>query len=273
MSKHLDALGDRMKMYENACCGDKAMPLLPVCARIDGRCFHNFTKDLQRPFDENFHKAMLYTTIRLVEETSAKVGYIQSDEISLVFWSPDRSSQIFFDGKIKKMTSMLAAMATLYFQKGLQAHLPHKLDSAALFDCRVWQVPNLEEASNVLVWRELDATKNSISMAASAHFSHNELMGKNSSDKQEMLFQKGINWNDYPDSFKRGVYVRRKLVETTYTTKELERLPEKHAARANPNLKIQRHVVVAETLPRVLSISNRIDCLFLSADPILKTQE
>jgi tRNA(His) 5'-end guanylyltransferase len=76
------------------------------------------------------------------------------------------------------------------------------------FDARVYVVPTLEEAVNSFLWREQDATKNSITMAASAYYSHNELMNKNGSEKQEMLFQKEVNWNDYPTFFIRVSYVQ-----------------------------------------------------------------
>jgi tRNA(His) 5'-end guanylyltransferase len=64
-----------------------------------------------------------------------------------------------------------------------------------------------------MVWRQQDCTKNSISMAASANFSHKVLEGVNGNDKQEMLFsEKGINWNDYKVKFKRGVVVNKKKI-------------------------------------------------------------
>lgn len=186
--KHLDALGDRMKSYERACCGDKSLPGLPVCVRIDGKCFSKFTHDLARPYEEGFHKAMCSTMLNLMKESAAVVGYTQSDEITLILWNKGNpSSQIFFDGKIKKIVSVLSSMATHYFAEALKEHLPQKAGKPAFFDCRAWQVPTPEEAVNVLVWRELDATKNSISMAAQHYFSHTELMNKNCSEMQDML--------------------------------------------------------------------------------------
>lgn len=68
-----------------------------------------------------------------------------------------------------------------------------------VFDCRVWQVPSKEEAINNFMWRELDAKKNSISMSARTYYSHDELHGKTADEMQEMLWQKGVNWNNYPN--------------------------------------------------------------------------
>src|SRR5581483_5540743 len=102
-----------------------------------------------------------------------------------------------------------------------------------MFDARVWNVPSQDEAANYFLWRERDARKNSVAMAAQSVCSHRELQNKNGSDMQEMLFQRGINWNDYPPQFKRGTFVRRKLVERPFTAAELEKLPAGHEARGN----------------------------------------
>ena len=89
-----DPLGDRMKDYEGRETKRRFLPLLPVCARLDGRAFHTWTKNLERPFDKRFVNLMRDVTSYLVQETNAVVGYTQSDEISLVFYSPDPKSQI-----------------------------------------------------------------------------------------------------------------------------------------------------------------------------------
>ena len=152
-------LGDRMKMYEGRETGRRVMPGLPICARIDGRAFHTFTRGLARPYDERLTECMVETARFLVQETGAVIGYTQSDEITLLFYTQEPGSQHFFGGKIQKMVSVLASAATCQFAKQMQDKLPEKADSLVMFDCRVWGVPTLEEACNVLVWRELDATR------------------------------------------------------------------------------------------------------------------
>ena len=201
-------IGDRMKMYERAFAGDRFMPMLPVLARIDGRAFHGFTKGLDRPFDTNYADCMDLTTIDLVKETNALMGYTQSDEITLLFYTDNIKSQIFFDGRIQKMVSQLGALSTLYFNKYVREYLGEEyVNRMPTFDARVWQVPTKEEAANVFLWRERDATKNSVSMAASCYYSHKEMHGKNGNQQQDMLFAKGINWNDYPARQKRGAHL------------------------------------------------------------------
>lgn len=268
-----DALGDRMKMYEQEYAGEKIMPLLPICVRLDGKGFSRFTKDMERPYDASFRQVMKYVTKKLVEETSALVGYTQSDEISLILYSDKIDKQLFFDRKVQKLSSVLAAMATFYFQEGLKLYYASYFGKAAFFDCRVWGVPNKMEAVNTLVWREIDATKNSISMAAMSCYSHNQLMNKNGAEKQEMLFQKGINWNNYPEEFKRGTYIMRQKKEIPFSATEIERLPAKHEARTNPELKVLRTVVAEVTLPPMRSIKNKVEVIFDGAEPVLNDIE
>lgn len=258
-----DNLGDRMKIYEGIETNRKFIPTLPVVARIDGRSFSKFTKGMEVPYDNRMSASMVQTTLELVKATNAIVGYTQSDEITLMWYSDDINSQIFFDGRIFKMTSQLSALATLHFYKNASIHLPEFIHKNPTFDARVWQMPNLVEASNVFLWREWDAVKNSITMAASHYYSHKELHKKNGSDMQEMLFQKGVNWNDYPDFFKRGTYVRRSTRDIKFSTEDIEKLPKNHAARTNPDLVVTRNVVeVLEDFPILSSIQNRVDVLF-----------
>lgn len=263
-----DDLGDRMKQYEGMEAGRRLMPLLPVIARIDGRTFRSFTRGMDRPFDQRFARAMIGTTIALVEETGACMGYTQSDEITLAWHAPTTQSQIWFDGRVAKMTSQLGAHATLEFYRRIVLSMKEYADRLPTFDARVWNVPNRSEGANAFLWREWDAVKNSLSMAASAHYSHKELDGKNGRDKHDMLHAKGVNWNDYPTHFKRGVYVQKRTESIPFTVDELERLPLKHAAHTNPDLIVARSVWVTLDLPPLATIVNREDVIFAGTDPI-----
>jgi len=267
MKKTKDSLGDRMKFYENQTCGIKMLPRIPVIARLDGKGFSKFTKGLKRPYDERLSKLMVETTKYLVKETNANCGYTQSDEITLVWYSDSFESKIYFDGRLFNMISDLAAMCSVYFNRHLANYLPEKSDKIPRFDCRVFNVPNIEEATNTFLWREQDATKNSISMATQSVYSHGQLMNKTGSDKQEMLFQKGINWNDYPAFFKRGTYVQRKRVMTKFSSEELEKLPPKHQARINPSLEIERWIVDEVKLPPLSTIKNRVNVVIFGETP------
>lgn len=261
-----DSLGDRMKYYESANTG-RLIPLLPVMIRLDGVAFHTFTKGLERPYDKRLSNLMTNTMVHLVEVTNARLGYTQSDEITLILYSDNFTSQIYFDGKIAKLTSVLAAKASVYFNLYLNQAIPEKSDNLAYFDCRVWNVPNKVEAANTIIWRELDAVRNSIQMAAQSKFSHNELHGKSCNELQEMLFQKGINWNDYPTFFKRGTYAQRQKVIRPFTVEEIAKLPAKHEARSNPNLKVERTEIKIIDMPVMTKITNKEEVLFDGAIP------
>ena len=257
----MDNLGDRMKLYEKFETSRKFLPLLPVYARIDGRCFSGLTRNLRRPYDEKFSQAMIDTTKFLVESTNALLGYTQSDEISLAFYSDKVDSQIFFDAKIYKMTSILASLATAKFN---QVFPTNKLP---VFDCRVFQLPTKIELANAFLWRELDATKNAISMAARSVYSHKELLGKTGSEMQEMLFQKGINFNDYPAFFKRGTFIRSEPHLCSMPENEYLSIPEKH--RPSENV-FRRNKVVELIMPPFSKVTNRVEVIFEKEKPSIK---
>src|SRR6185312_15753309 len=148
-------------------------------------------------YDDRMSVAMIETTKGLVSDTHARIGYTQSDEISLTWIADTPEGGYFFDGKIMKMASVLASLAATHFTRAIrwagfgteyEDRLPH-------FDCRVIQLPSLTEGANMFLLRELDATKNAISMAARSVYSHKTLDHKNSAEMQEMLFAKGINFN------------------------------------------------------------------------------
>lgn len=264
-----DTLGDRMKAFEMAEAGRMLIPGLPIMCRLDGRSFSQFTKGLKRPYDERMSSLMCATAKFIAEETNAKIVYTQSDEISVVLYTDNLESQTFFDGRIQKLTSVIASMATAYFNKHLSAYLPEKANKLPMFDCRVWNLPSLEEVCKCLLWRELDATKNSISMAAQHYYSHKELHEKNGSEKIEMLHKKGIIWDKYPSFFKRGSYLRRVTRLVKFSSEELEKLPEKHEARINPDLMVERSVVENVEFPPLTKVSNRVDTLFKGIEPIV----
>ena len=266
-----DTLGNRMKHYEKMETARQFMPKVPVYARIDGRSFSQFTKGMERPYDIDMTNAMIETTKALVRETNALIGYTQSDEISLVWFQDDYKSSIFFDGKIQKMVSQLSAIASVYFMREAMKYWPEKVvHKMPTFDARVFMLPNKEEATNAFVWREKDATKNSISMAAQHYYSHKELHGKNSSQKMDMLMEKGVNWNDYPVFFKRGVYVRNQSRTVTLDEAHLNDIPEKHRPTDN---KVVRSFVESIDMPPITKVSNREDVIFHKQIPICYEQE
>ncbi|SES03634.1 tRNA(His) guanylyltransferase Thg1 family protein [Streptomyces qinglanensis] len=203
-------LGDRMKDYEAV-----TRAVLPrrthTLLRVDIRAAHTYLRGAQRPFDDQFMAAMDAVAEALCTEITGSVfAYTQSDEISVLYTDfATPTTQPWFGGILAKQTSMAAALATAV----LNEQRPGK---RALFDARVFTIPDPVEVANYFLWRQRDAVRNSISMAAQAHFSHKRLHGVNSGSMQELLWSEaGINWNEYPDGCKRGRLVTRHSRERT----------------------------------------------------------
>jgi len=269
--KTKDDLGTRMKDYESHETSRRSMKRLPICVRVDGRAFHTFTRGLARPFDEGFSKAMVETCKFLVEQTHAKIGYTQSDEITLVFWDGSHTAEPLFGGKFFKLTSVIASLTTGKFMSLIPEHMPSKVGKIPSFDARIFQVPDLSEAANLILWRWIDARKNSISMAAQAHFTPKQLHGLDAKARLNMLKEKkGIVWADeFPDHLKWGTFVQRKSVERDLTAEELDRIPERH----RPDGPVVRNDYVELDLPPFIEIDNRVEVLFEGAEPELRIPE
>ena len=224
-----DELGIRMKEYYEQIPKTKLMRRTPVAIRLDGKAFHTFTRGFQKPFDEILVKSMQETMKYLCENIQGCVlGYMQSDEITLILVDyKNLNSAAWFGYETQKMCSIAASMATMKFNKAFENNvfelgdtimemqdldieknyleaLYKSIEKGAMFDARVFNIPK-EEVTNLIYWRQLDATRNSIQMVGQAHFSHKELQNKSCNMIQDMLMtQKGINWNDIPTHLKRG---------------------------------------------------------------------
>ena len=246
MSVH-DDLGTRMKEFYEQVPKTRLVRRMPVAIRIDGKTFHTFTKGFHKPFDDILIKTMQETTKYLCENIQGCVlGYTQSDEITLILVDYQKlTSSAWFDYEVQKLCSISASMATMAFNKFFERNaenyiqncatdyeidgsygkgtLEYQLceiyqkaaEKGAMFDARCFNIPK-EEVTNLIYWRQLDATRNSIQMVGQANFSHKELQNKSCNDIQDMLHeQKGINWNDYPTVYKRGTACikNRKIIE------------------------------------------------------------
>jgi tRNA(His) guanylyltransferase len=219
-----DELGDRMKSFYE----DRTRTKLPrrsyTIIRIDGKAFHTYTKGLERPFDMWLMEDMDATAAYLCKNIQgAKFAYVQSDEISILITDfDDLGTHAWFDNNLQKMASVAASMATAEFnrlrlmrgfgnyeQTPMQGRAIISQFNMAQFDARVFQIPFAAEVENYFIWRQQDATRNSISSAAQSLYSPKELNGVKTDGMQEMLFQKGINWNNYSPREKRGSLIRK----------------------------------------------------------------
>lgn len=246
-----DELGKRMKEFYEQVPKTRLVRRTPVAIRIDGKAFHTFTRGFEKPFDEVLGRAMRETMKYLCENIQGCVlGYTQSDEITLILIDYKKlTSSAWFDYEVQKMCSIAASMATMAFNKffyqgvlewkektfprnylghitgtvsmtDIQRMETYELaaEKGAMFDARVFNIPK-EEVANLIYWRQLDATRNSIQMVGQANFSHKELQNKSCNVIQEMLFQeRDINWNDFPTHLKRGSCCVKSDVSVTFAT-------------------------------------------------------
>lgn len=209
IARNLDSLGEEQKKYESIK-SDILMPYIPIIARLDGKAFHTYTKNLKKPFDIDLQACMKETLTTLCEKYQADLGYSQSDEITLV-WYNDNPDKIIFDGRRDKYMSLLASTCSVAFYKATLKYLPNKSDDMPQFDCRVFQVPNNQKVFENILWRWLDARKNSVSMLASSIYSPKELLKKSTKERKEMLKEKGIFWDDYSNDCKYGYFCKKKV--------------------------------------------------------------
>lgn len=241
MSNKNDSLGDRMKEnYENRA-KTYLVRRMPVIIRLDGKTFHTFTKGLKKPYDEIFHNTMNATMKYLCENIQGcKIGYTQSDEITLLITDYDTlTTDAWFDSNVQKICSVSASMVTMAFNKYLRDFskdtlrrinncftcteeeekyaetLEKAIEKGAMFDSRCFNIPE-SEVTNCFIWRQQDATRNAIQMLGQCNFSHKALENKSCNDIQDMLMlERGINFNDMPTEFKRGVCCIKKQVACT----------------------------------------------------------
>ena len=217
-------LGERMKEYEFQS-RTRLLRRTPVIVRLDGKAFHSFTRGFNKPFDENLMRIMQDTTKMLCENIQGCVfGYTQSDEITLVLIDyQNLESCAWFDNQVQKIVSVASSMATNFFNKNLMSEIDYEKSRInpnnvkinlmqdklfkGTFDARAFNLP-AHEVINNLIWRQQDATRNSINSLAQSLFPHKQLQGLNCKTVQDkMLVEKDVNWNNLTTPQKRGTAV------------------------------------------------------------------
>jgi len=198
-------LDAKMRVYETA--NDRCiLPAMYMVARIDGRGFTRLTKEVHQfeaPFDEKFRNMMIETVKHLMNcGFNIIYGYTQSDEISLLF----HPNENVFGRKTRKYISVLAGEASAKFS--------YLLGSVGAFDCRISELPNKKLVEDYFRWRSEDAHRNTLNahcywrLRQDNHTrsqASNKVEGLSISAKNELLFQYGINFNDYQPGKKEGL--------------------------------------------------------------------
>jgi tRNA(His) guanylyltransferase len=201
-----DSLGSRMKeRYES-----RSQTFLPrrtySVIRLDGRAFHTYTKGCARPYDLKLMQDMDDLAVSLCKEIQgARFAYVQSDEISILVSDMDKTTtEMWFNGNVQKICSISSSLATAFFNSIRYGKVSKEL---AIFDSRVFCVPDPVEVANYFVWRQKDAERNSLQMLARSYYSHAQLDSKGESDLHDLIHDKSDNWSKYPARCKRGGFI------------------------------------------------------------------
>lgn len=221
----MKSFGDRMKRYEKTASYQHPFNV-PIIIRVDGRAFHTFTQDLNKPFDSQFIEMMDTVGLALCNEIpGTRITYLQSDEISLLIYN-EIGQEAWFDNKISKMVSVSASIASAAAMKWKYEN-DLKANTEVTFDSRVFTIPEFEIV-NYFLWRQRDWERNSLNMLARKYYAHERLHNKKKAQLHELIHQAGDNWANLPNSLKRGRCIIKqnitKFVENPYYTGEVVRI-------------------------------------------------
>lgn len=237
-------LGDKIKALEKSF--SQSLPAgLPYVVRLDGVSFKKFTQPMAKPFDPRFTLAMSLTARDLLERSSARTAFCQSDEITLVFAGEPLQNQIMYSGRTDKIVSVLASIASARFNdhiKNIQDDqwlqspgisdlkaLSKIKDGNAFFDARVFSVPDESTAAEVVQWRhKFDCRRNVVNSVGFHVLGHKQMQDQPIGSVLEWLReQHGIDpFRDYPAVAMLGVFMKKIQYESTgYNPKTCKNVP------------------------------------------------
>ena len=267
-------MGDRCKALESTferildCPPDSRLIL-----RLDGRAFHTFTKTgIARPFDKALATVMMATATAVLKEFNATLAYTQSDEITVVIVPTlDREgrTQLPFAGRLQKLITTAAAVATRSFVIAVQEFLPHKSMDVATFDARAF-VCTAAEAEENLVWRQTDAMRNAVSNLYRSQFgSAGAKPGLDLGVHAMHAALVAAGGVDMTPHASQGIFLRRRERLCMLEPEILEKIP----ADRRPVGPVVRHEVVDTQWAPLCSMTNRAEVLWTDAEPILEPKE
>lgn len=242
------------KHFEQEEAGRAAPRGVPVLARYDGRAFHTLTRGLPA-FSNDFAACMDLATTALVEDLRPLIAYVQSDEISLLWFASMEAGTLYpFGGNFQKLASVGASIAGVAFARAWP-----NVKRLPTFDGRAWSVPAPEQALDVFLWRQQDCEKNSVQSAVREHFSPLRIYGKKTPELRAMLADIGKPWEDVPERFRFGRFFRRETVDVELSEAEWLEIPEQHRP---PTRGVQRSMVAPAPIRRLADEADPLAALF-----------
>ena len=224
-----------------------------ILVHVDGRSFSRLIKNkFKKPFDDEFINAMNETAIYLCKSVQGCIfAYTQSDEISLIIRKNDPEGDVFFGGRMCKMQSIIASLATSRFTQVMMENLLKTVPTCASaenvldmcidavknsplyqFDCKVWNVDSANDAMAWILFRNIDCIRNSKQQTAQTYLPHKKLMSLNTDEQIALLKQeKNVDWNEFDDGKKYGRFI-----------KKIEKVFEMNESDKYENASYTRHV-------------------------------
>lgn len=221
-----------------------------ILVHVDGRSFSKMVKNkFRKPFDDSFIEMMNQTAVYLCENVQGcQLAYVQSDEISLLIKKNNPEGDVFFGGRLCKMQSIIASLASAKFNQlmmiynitGEDGPCDVYMDNAEIvdeivnvihdsplyqFDCKVWDVDSANDAMAWFLFRNIDCIRNSKQQTAQTYLTHKELIGLDTDKQIELLLNKtNVDWNTFDCGKKYGrlVYKKEFDVETTINGKTIQ---------------------------------------------------
>jgi tRNA(His) guanylyltransferase len=263
-----DPLGDHLKKIEATVTSVSIPTTKCIYARLDGRAFSYLTRNFHRPFDERMIETMHTVTAKLVTEFNATIGYVQSDEISLLWKPAEMPKEHPFGGKVFKLTSVLPSFAAPVFFVAAENNELYDDDVYPCFDCRVVGASN-EDATSFFHWRAMDAHRNAVQAMAQQVASPNKLLGVNNKNLIASIIGQQA-YDSAPSYFKHGRFFRRTAREIVMPEEVRLAIPEQH--RPDAGHQYTRHSVEGLDAFDFCTIQNQTEFLF-GAEPILQPEK
>jgi tRNA(His) 5'-end guanylyltransferase len=251
---NIDDLDKRMREFE----WFQDLRVLPATwpvLRVDGRSFTRLCDEhFERPFDVRFNEIMVKVAQALLLQLQGVFAFTEGDEISILL--PAHTD--LFGRAVEKLVSISAGIASSRFTR--------ELGTEAHFDARIWVGPSVQHVADYFRWRQSNAARSSLNgwcfwtlrkEGRNFHEATTTLEGLSVVEKNELLFARGINFNDVPLWQKHGVGIYWDAVPRS----------EFNPATQDDTTTLRRRIRIDKTLPRGDAFAELINKLIARSTP------